>query len=105
MRHASSGEQPRVLAIRVPGDHCRVPAADADRDDPQGGPVSTDLPCQPDRGPDGYRLARGDDPGVRAEKGWVRLVWRDWLTCRVDGWAALDACWLLLLRAGAERTF
>src|SRR5947208_12304891 len=69
MRHASSGEQPRVLAIRVPGDHCHVPAADADRDDPQGGPAGAGLPCQPDRSPDGCRLAGGDDPGVRAEKG------------------------------------
>ena len=29
---------------------------------------------------------------------WVRLVWRDWLTCRVDGWAAAATCCLLLLR-------
>jgi hypothetical protein len=28
----------------------------------------------------------------------VRLVWRDWLTCGVDGWAAAATCWLLLLR-------
>src|SRR5262249_5577842 len=32
------------------------------------------------------------------ESGWVRLVWRDWLTCRVDGWAAAATCCLLLSR-------
>ncbi len=35
--------------------------------------------------------------GVRLRK-WVRLVWRDWLTCGVDGWAAAATCCLLLLR-------
>jgi hypothetical protein len=34
MRHASRGEQPRVLAVRVPGDRRRLTAADADQDDP-----------------------------------------------------------------------
>jgi hypothetical protein len=42
-----------------------------------------------------------DGPELEAQ--WVRLVWRDWLTCRVDGWAATGACWLLLFRAGARR--
>src|SRR5512132_478503 len=31
--------------------------------------VGADIPCQPDRSPDGYRLASRDDLGVRAEKG------------------------------------
>jgi hypothetical protein len=53
-----------------------------------------------------WACAKIVDPGARLSllvllkcyQRWVRLVWRDWLTCRVDGWAAAATCCLLLLR-------
>jgi hypothetical protein len=54
--HGAGELAPGVLAVRVSGDRRRVPAADADRDDPQSWPVGAGLPCQPDRSTDGCRL-------------------------------------------------
>jgi integrase len=36
----------------------------------------------------GGRCGRSSCLRARGNHDWVRLVWRDWLTCRVDGWAA-----------------